>query len=44
MITDTYMNGEYIDHLQNYLRKISNNDCIPDNHYLIFNKIKKSSL
>lgn len=36
------MNQEYIDHLQNYLRKISNHDCIPNNHKQFLIELKKS--
>jgi hypothetical protein len=36
------MNQEYIDNLQNYLRKLSNHDCIPMNHKLYLMKLKES--
>ena len=38
------MNQEYIDHLQDYLRKISNHDCIPDDHKNYLAKLKNLDL
>lgn len=36
------MNQEYIDNLQNYLRNLSNDDCIPINHKNHLIKLKRS--